>query len=168
MQREEAAVSDVTGRLWEMVEPYVADEGIELDDLEVRGAGPGTIVRITLDGEPPLGTDRIARLSRGLSRLIDAADPIPSSYTLEVSTPGLERALRRRRHYEKSVGREVRVKTRAPVDGDTTHRGVLEDAGAEEFVLDVDGERRRIAYSDVARARTVFTWEKSAKPGTRR
>ncbi len=66
------------------------------------------------------------------------------------------------------MGREVKVKTRVPVDGETNHRGVLDDAGAEAFVLEVDGEPRRIAYSDVARARTVFTWEKSAKPGMRR
>lgn len=160
-------MGDMADHLWRMIEPYVAAEGVELDDLEIRGTGPGTIVRVTLDGDPPLGTDRIARLSRGLSRLLDADDPIASSYTLEVGTPGLERSLRRRRHYEKSIGRELKVKTRAPVDDERSHRGFLEDVDPDGFTIRVGGDERRIAFADVSSARTVFTWEKAAKPGTR-
>jgi ribosome maturation factor RimP len=161
--------------LWSLVAPYVEAEGIELDDLEVVGQGSGTIVRVTVDGPQsedagrlPVGVDRIAELSRGLSRLLDAEDPVSESYTLEVSSPGLERKLRRPRHYEKSLGREVKVKTHAPVDDARQHRGLLTAADADGFTLDIDGRPRTIGYENVASARTVFEWEKAPKPGKRR
>jgi ribosome maturation factor RimP len=161
-------MSNTTERLWRIVEPWVAAEGVELDDLEVRGEGPGTIVRVTVDSDGEIGVDRIARISRGLSRLLDDDDPFAGSYTLEVSSPGLERRLRRPRHYEKSVGREVKVKTTAAVAGSRVHRGPLKSADGEGFVVAVDGDDRRIEYGDVASAHTVFVWEKAAKPGKRR
>jgi ribosome maturation factor RimP len=160
----------VTGkveRLWAVIEPYVAAEGIELDDLEIVGKAPGVVVRVTLDAEEGVGVDRLAEVSRRLSRLLDEEDPFESAYTLEVSSPGLERKLRRPRHYEKAIGRNVKVKSRSEIDGSHSHRGVLAVAGEEGFVLDVEGDNREISYGDVVSARTVFAWEKAAKPGER-
>lgn len=157
-------MSDVAERLWDMVEPYVAAEGIELDDVEVVGRGPGTIVRVTVDGDRPVAVDRIASLSRGISRLFDDADPIPSSYTLEVGSPGLERKLRRPAHFAKSVGREVKVKVKTAERFETI-RGVIESADDTGFTIAVDDEERRIEFADVTSASTVFEWEKSPKPG---
>jgi len=168
-------VSGTAERLWGLVAPYVEAEGIELDDLEVVGKGNGTIVRVTVDGpvvgdtgRTPVGVDHIAALSRGLSRLLDAEDPVAGSYTLEVSSPGLERKLRRPAHYDKSLGREIKVKTNAPVEEARQHRGILTAADATGFTVEVDGRPRTIAYENVASARTVFEWEKAPKPGTRR
>ena len=152
-------------RLWTVVEPYVAAEGVELDDIEVVGKGNGTIVRVTVDGDEPVGVDRIAALSRGISRLFDAEDPIAGSYTLEVGSPGLERKLRRPSHYAKSVGREVKVKIKGP-EGFESLRGVIAAADASGFVLTGEGGERRVAYTDVTSASTVFVWQKSPKPGT--
>jgi len=160
-------VASKVDRLWAVIEPYVAAEGIELDDLEIVGKKPGVVVRITLDADGGVGVDRLAEVSRRLSRLLDEQDPIDGSYTLEVSSPGLERKLRRPRHFQKSVGREVKVKTRTEVDGTHSHRGVLAAAGDGGFAIEVDGDRREIAYGDVVSARTVFNWEKAAKPGKR-
>jgi ribosome maturation factor RimP len=154
-------------RLWAVIEPYVAAEGIELDDLEVVGKTPGVVVRVTLDADQPVAVDRLAEVSRRLSRLLDEHDPIANSYTLEVSSPGLERKLRRPSHYEKSIGRDVKVKSRVPVRGDHSHRGVLARIDGDGFVVEVDGDERYIAYGDVVSARTVFTWEKASKPGKR-
>lgn len=154
-------------RLWSVIEPYVSAEGIELDDLEIVGKAPGIVVRVTLDSDEGVGVDRLAEMSRRLSRLLDEEDPVAGSYTLEVSSPGLERKLRRPRHYEKSVGRDVKVKSKVPVGGDHSHRGILARADEEGFVVDIDGNERRIAYGDVVSARTVFAWEKTPKPGKR-
>ncbi len=159
-------VGSVTDRLWAEVESYVAAEDIELDDLEVLGDGPAKIVRVTLDGAG-LDVDRIAEVSRGLSRLFDDIDPFSGAYTLEVSSPGLERKLRRPRHFEKSVGAEVKVKTFAAVDGERNHSGTLAVAQEKSFTLDVNGTNREIPYEAVASARTVFVWEKAARPGSR-
>ena len=159
-------MSDTAERLWDVIEPYVAAEGIELDDFEVLGHGAGTIVRVTVDGDDALSVDRIAELSRGISRLLDDDDPVNGSYTLEVSSPGLERRLRRPRHYEKSLGREVKVKTKRPVAGTVNLAGSLLEADDEGFVVDTDAGAHRIAFADVVSARTVFVWEKASKPGT--
>ncbi len=153
----------VVDRLWDRIGPYVAAEDVELDDVEVLGGGQ--IVRVTVDADEPLGVDRIAELSRGISRIIDEEDPFPTSYTLEVSSPGLERRLRRPRHYDKSIGSQVKVKTLVAVDGEKSHTGYLTAADDETFTIDVDGTERTLAYAQVASARTVFEWEASTRPG---
>lgn len=152
-------MSGTAERLWEVIEPYVAREGIELDDIEVVGHGGASIVRVTIDAESPVDLDRIARISRGVSRLLDDEDPVKSSYTLEVTSPGLERKLRRPRHYAKSIGREAKVKTRNPIDGDRAHRGVITVAAADDFTLETESGPRTIPYDEVTSARTIFVWD---------
>lgn len=155
-------MSSVQDRLWEMIEPHVAAVGVELDDLEVLNGGQ--IVRVTLDTPDPesgpLGVDVIAELSRGIGRMLDAEDPIQGAYTLEVSSPGLERKLRKQAHYDKSVGRIVKIKTFGPINGEKTHIGPLVGVDDDSFVVDVDGDHRQITYTEVSAARTVFVWEK--------
>lgn len=155
-------------RLWKAVEPYVTAEGIELDDLEVLGQGPRKIVRVTVDGDEPVAIDHIARLSRGIGRLLDESDPFPDAYTLEVGSPGLERSLRKPRHYEKSLERTVKVKTYAPIDGAKNHTGVLTGVDEGGITVDVDGTERVLGFDDIASARTVFSWEPEPKPGSSR
>ncbi len=152
-------------RLWALIGPYVAEEGIELDDIEIVGSGGASIVRVIIDDEGPLDVDLIARISRGVSRLLDSEDPISSSYTLEVSSPGLERKLRRPRHYEKSIGREAKLKTRSPIDGERHHRGMIVGAGETEVTLETEQGSRVIPLEEVTSARTVFVWDAKAKPG---
>jgi ribosome maturation factor RimP len=156
-------VGSVAQKLWDRIDPYVAAEGVELDDVEILGGGQ--IVRVTVDSVEPVGVDRIAELSRGISRLIDADDPFKSSYTLEVSSPGLERKLTRPRHFEKSIGRQVKVKTFREVAGTKEHRGIITTSGETGFTVDIDGDEREISYDDISSARTVFVWEKGARPG---
>ncbi|MEZ5175888.1 MAG: ribosome maturation factor RimP [Acidimicrobiia bacterium] len=151
-------MSSVQDRLWGMIEPHVTAVGVELDDLEVLNGG--RIVRVTVDSPDGVGVDQIAELSRGISRTLDAEDPIQGAYTLEVSSPGLERKLRIKRHYDKSIGRTVKVKTFAEIDGTKVHTGRLHTAGETSFVIDIDGTDREVSYADVSSARTVFVWEK--------
>ncbi|MGI9667020.1 MAG: ribosome maturation factor RimP [Acidimicrobiia bacterium] len=157
-------MASVAEKLWDRIDPYVSAEGVELDDVEVLGGGQ--IVRVTIDADDTLGVDVIADLSRGISRLIDEDDPFKGSYTLEVSSPGLERKLSRPRHYEKSIGRDVKVKTFAEIDGTKNHRGILKAADSDEFTLTIDGTDRPISYGDVASAKTIFVWEKGEKTAT--
>lgn len=154
-------------RLWERLEPWLEAEGIELDDLDVLGRGAGRVVRVLIDAPGGVDVDRIADVSRGVARLLDDEGGIDGPYTLEVSSPGLERPLRRPEQYRKSVGREVMVKTKGPVAGATSHRGVLQAVGADGIDIAVGDEARHIALSEVTQARTVFRWEKPARPGKR-
>jgi ribosome maturation factor RimP len=149
--------------IWSVVEPYLADERLELDDLELSGRGRGRILRVVVDGED-VNVDRLAELSRGLSRLLDEEPALQDAYQLEVSSPGLERKLRRPSHYRKSLGREVVVKTAAD-DHKTVFRGTLTEAGDDTFTVAADQGVTEVPYDDVISAKTVFRWEKAPKPG---
>lgn len=150
--------------LWEKTEEYLAAEQIELDDLEILGRGRARTVRVTVDGEG-LDLDRISEISRGLSRLYDGEYDPEGSYQLEVTSPGLERALKRPRHFQKSVGREVVLKGRDEDGKVDTHRGVLVAGDDESATVEVDDTEFRYPYEAVISARTVFRWEPSPKPG---
>jgi ribosome maturation factor RimP len=156
-------MASVRDRLWDRIDPYVAAEGVELDDLEILGGGQ--IVRVTVDSKDSIGVDVIAELSKGIGRLIEEDDPFTHSYTLEVSSPGLERRLTRQIHYKKSIGCEVKIKTFAAIDGERNHRGTLAAADDRGFTIDIDGTEQKFQYEDVSSARTIFVWEKGARPG---
>jgi ribosome maturation factor RimP len=107
--------------------------------------------------------DRLGEVSAGLSRLLDHETDLAGPYQLEVTSPGLERRLRRPEHYHKSIGREVVVKASSG-----SVRGVLVDAGPEACSVR-DGEvERSVPYRDVVSARTVYRWEKPVRPGGRK
>ena len=151
-------------QIWKVVEPYLAAESLELDDLEVLGRGRARTLRVTIDKSGGVDLDRISEVSRGLSRLLDSETEIEGPYQLEVSSPGLERKLSRPSQFHKSIGREVVVKTAA-----FTVRGVLTGANQESFqVQPADAEERSVRYEDVTSARTVFRWERAPKPGGKR
>ena len=159
MDQKTTQVADI----WELVEPYLAAERLELDDLELLGHGRGRILRVTVDGEG-VDVDRLASLSRGLSRLLDNETDLEGSYQLEVSSPGLERKLRRPVQFAKSIGREVVAKVKM---GDTnrTMRGSIVDAGERSFTVEGDEGQTVVDYEDVVSARTVYRWQKTPKPG---
>jgi ribosome maturation factor RimP len=159
--------------IWKVVEPYLAAEKLELDDLEMVGRGRAQTLRVVVDGEGGLDLDRLAEVSRGLSRLLDSISDLEGPYQLEVTSPGLERKLTRPSHFAKSVGREVIAKTSAGADPPTTNprtiRGILTEARAADFVIKGEGDQSEtIAYDQVLSARTVFRWERAPKPGQAR
>lgn len=148
--------------LWRVIEPWLAAEGLELDDLELAGAGRGRTLRVAVDAEAGLDLDRLAEVSEGISRLLDGRADLAGPYQLEVTSPGLERKLKRLRHWEKSVGREVAVK----VDGEgESVRGILTAAGPEGFSIDAGEGSRYFTYDRVVSAKTVFRWEAAPRPG---
>jgi len=147
--------------LWDSIESYLKAESVELDDLRWSGR----VLKVLVDAEGGVDVDRIAEMAKGISRLLDDDPTLDDSYTLEVSSPGLERPLSRPSHYLKSIGREVAVTTEAPIEGETHHRGVL--TAYDEVTLTVtigEGERSIPAHT-VSAARTLFTWESSSKTG---
>ena len=158
-----ASILTTVSDIWTVVEPFLAAERLELDDVELRGRGPGTLLRVVVDGEN-VDIDRLADVSRGISRLLDNETELDAAYRLEVTSPGLERDLRRPSHYAKSVGREVVVKI-ADGDSKTTIRGTLADAGEDSFTIESESGETVVGYEDVLTAKTVFRWEKAPKPG---
>lgn len=152
----------VVDRVRELVAPVVADSGAELYDVEFNGG----ILRILVDAEGGIGIDAIKTISKSAGRLLDEVDPVPGRYTLEVSSPGLERPLRTRTHYEGAVGETVKFKTHAEVDGRRRFYGTLLGADDDGFRLEVDGAELGFAYDAVTKVRTVFEWNPAPKPGS--
>lgn len=159
------ALQNETEQLWDLLAGYLGAEALELDDLEVAGSGSGRIIRVVVDAEGGVDIDRLAETSRALSRLLDANDPFDGSYTLEVTSPGLERKLRRPRHFEKSIGRTVTIKTKQEIDGTRRHDGDLESVDERGVVIQTAGGEQRIEFDDIVSARTVFEWQRNPKPG---
>jgi ribosome maturation factor RimP len=143
--------------------PVVESVGLELVDVERRGA----VLAVTVDRPGGADLDALTDANRAVSRALDELDPIPGRYSLEVSSPGLERPLRTPGHFARAVGETITVKTRPQVPGERRRRGRLTAADDEGFELDeepaedaTDGGtvRVRFLYSDIDRARTVFEW----------
>ncbi len=158
-------MTDVTQDIWDLLGDYLGAEGLELDDLLVAGGSGAPALRVVVDGPGGVDVDHLADLSKGLDRILADTPYSTARFGLEVTSPGLERALRRPRHWAKAIGRSVIVKTREPVDGVRRFTGVVVQAGEGDAVLDVDGTHATIPYDLVTSAKTVFVWEKAPRPG---
>lgn len=143
-----------------LVRPVVESAGLELWEVSFRGEGGRSVLRIIVDREGGVDLDTISEVSERVSRRLDLEDFGPRGYSLEVSSPGLERTLRTPRHFERSVGRQVKVKTLESVSGSKTHEGALVSADAEAIVVASEGGELRVPYADIAHARTVFEWRR--------
>ena len=141
-----------------LVGPVVEASGLELWEVSFRGEGGRSVLRVEVDREGGVDLDTIAAVSERLSRRLDLEDFGPRGYTLEVSSPGLERPLRTPDHFGRSVGQQVKVKTKEPVSGSKVHEGALVSADAEAIVVASEGGELRVPYADIASARTVFEW----------
>lgn len=141
-----------------LVVPVVESSGLELWEVSFRGEGGRSVLRVSVDREGGVDIDAIAEVSERLSRRLDLEDFGPRGYTLEVSSPGLERPLRTPRHFECSVGQQVKVKTMEPIDGSKVHEGALVSADAEAIVVASAGGELRVPYAGIASAHTVFEW----------
>jgi ribosome maturation factor RimP len=149
-------MTDVTA-IVDAVQPVVAALGLDLYDVEVSGSGRAKVVRVLVDREGGVDLDTVGKAAQSISLVLDGepmSQVLHEAYSLEVSSPGLERPLRRPDHFRRAIGLTISVKTPG-----RRARGVVADADDDGFdlVLD-DGAQERIAYADVAQARTVFEW----------
>jgi ribosome maturation factor RimP len=149
-------------RLRELVEPICLDLGLELYDLDLNGG----VFKVTVDAPGGVGLTAIAELTREISRALDVHDPISGHYTLEVSSPGLERQLRTPSHWARAVGSTVKVKVRPNAGAERRLEGAIVSAGDDTVVLRTTVGERTLAYVDIDKARTVFEWGPAPKPGT--
>jgi ribosome maturation factor RimP len=142
-------------QLGELLAPVVAGLGYELWELEYAPRAGGGLLRLYIDTDAAGGItlDDCERVSRAVSESLDAADPIPGRYTLEVSSPGLDRVLRTRAHFERFAGERVRLEMMQPVDGRKRFSGRLKEVGASDITLELDGGTVSLPIDDIHRAR---------------
>lgn len=154
-----------------LVEPPLVSSGLELWDVEVSH----DTVRLLVDRPGGVDLDALAKLAgKVVSPLLDEHPELTPAghFSLEVSSPGVERTLRRREHYDRYVGTEVSVKTSVAVDGSRRHQGRLVSVGEEGIVIEprdgAPGATVSIRHSDIERTRTVLVWGPAEKPGAKK
>jgi ribosome maturation factor RimP len=141
-----------------MVEPVVQTAGMELVELTFRREGGGKILRVTVDRDEGLDLDTISEISKKISRRLDAEGFDPGRYSLEVSSPGVERPLKRPEDFAKRVGEKVKVKTAEPVEGIHVHVGRLVQADDIGVTVATEAGEHRLPFGEIVAARTVFEW----------
>ncbi len=167
--RVSSQTSPVVDRVTSLVASIVTDLGLDLYDIEYTGG----IVRIVVDTQPggPAGVslENIALITRLVSREFDHSDPVPGRYTLEVTSPGLERTLRLPRHFVREVGKTIAVRLSSALDGQRRIQGDLVSASEDTIVVRLADNALTevtIPLSIVERAKTVFQWGPTPKPGS--
>jgi ribosome maturation factor RimP len=151
-----------------LVEPLLGNLGYELVDLEFGGGRTSGTLRVFIDRAEGVGIEDCERVSREISALLDVHDPIPTTYRLEVSTPGLDRVLRRPAHFARFAGARVEVELATPRDGRRRYTGQLMQAGMSGIELAVDGVVVLLSYAEVFRARLVPEWPDLSIKGKKR
>jgi len=149
-------------------EAVAQDEIVELVDVEVSPEGPRQVIRVFIDREGGARLGDCQSFSRKLGAILDVEDPVGGPYTLEVSTPGVNRRLKQPKHFAAFRGRRVRVSLSAPVEGSRNFRGILLGSDEEGIDLDRDGKTFRLPYRLMRKANLDITQEELFGKGTRR
>lgn len=173
-------------RLVAIVEPVCASSGYDLVDLRLKSEQGGWVLRVFIDVATEVGAEDpewwkhgvdlsdCETLSRELSAVLDVDDPLPHAYSLEVSSPGIDRPLRTPGHFRRFVGAEIKVSMAVPLGDRKNFKGVLtavepggKDGGADDLaVVDVDGQSYRLRITDIDTAKLVPDWDEVMKGGS--
>ena len=158
MTRDELSQGEgLKARIQELAERTAASMGLEIILVEIKGGGDRTIVRTYIDQPGGVTLDDCERLSKRLSVVLDVEDWIPCSYTLEVSSPGLNRPLVKEADFARFAGRSVRVRTRLPVEGQRNFKGKILRVALGKVELEVaPGRKVDIAAADIEKANLVI------------
>jgi ribosome maturation factor RimP len=165
----------IAEKVLHIAEPAVIAAGYELVDVKFTMEQGGWVLRVYIDRPPPETTsvdlNDCERISRELSALLDVEDPIPHNYSLEVSSPGIDRPLRTVEHFRRYLGSEAKVALEPPLrldDGSERRnfRGVLASVEDDHVIVAVDGRPFRLPIRDIEQARLVPDWDAvlGAKP----
>ena len=142
-------------QLGELLGPVVANLGYELWEIEYAPRAGGGLLRLYIDSPDGISLDDCEKVSRAVSAVLDEADPIPNEYTLEVSSPGLDRVLRTQAHFARFAGERVKVEMIALINGRKRFQGRLKQVGESEITLEMDGGEVSLPIDDIHRARLV-------------
>ncbi len=143
----------LTAQVWELVEPVALQVGLEIVDVEYVKGGGGMILRITIDKEGGVTIDDCADFSRTVSDILDATDPIPGPYNLEVSSPGINRPLKRPEDFNRFSGERVVVETGVPLEGRRRFKGRLLGLAGEKVRVECHDGIHEIPRGSIRKAR---------------
>jgi ribosome maturation factor RimP len=153
--------------LWLLAEPYVRDAGFDLIEVQYGREQRGMVVRLFIDrpveggtGSGGISVDDCERVSRDVSAALDVADSISQAYQLEVSSPGLDRPLRRERDFARFVGESARIRLTEGVEGRRNFIGTIRGAKDGRVEIACDGRSYELPIDDILRANLIPDWER--------
>ena len=144
--------------LMRLLEPPIEALGFDVVDIEFAQAGRGGVLRIFIDRRaqdsgPGITVDDCANVSDAVSQVLETQDPIKGHYTLEVSSPGFDRILRTRAHFERFVGARIFAELKVPLDGRRRFVGELKSIAGDTIVVEVDGKAHSLPLERIQKAR---------------
>jgi ribosome maturation factor RimP len=154
-----AMTGTVRERLISLIEPLLGRLGYELVELEYSAGRAHAVLRLFIDREAGVTLDDCTQVSREVSAVLDVEDPIPSAYTLEVSSPGFDRVLRTQAHFGRFVGSRVFVELKEPRAGRRRYTGKLLTVDEGGIALEVDREQVTMAFEEIGKARLASSDE---------
>lgn len=146
----------LTRTIRDFAEPLLADMGMELVDIEFRREGHGWVLRLFIDKEGGVAIDDCAAVSREVGAYLEVEDLIAHAYHLEISSPGLERPLKKRADFERFAGRLARIKVREPLGEQRVLIGTLRGLDDNAVLLEVEAATVRIDLENIAKARLTL------------
>ncbi len=148
-------MASIQQELTELLAPVAQSLGCELWGVEYRVQGRRALLRIYIDRAEGVSLEDCERVSRQASSVLDVEDPIRSEYTLEVSSPGMDRPLFTLSQFERSVGERVQVRLRSAFDGRRKYTGLLKAVENEELILEVDNEEYVLPIETIDKANVI-------------
>lgn len=145
-------MANAAEKVYGLIKETVEEQGVSLWDVRFLKEGASWYLRVFIDSPNGISIDDCTNVSHAIDPIIDEADPIDVSYYLEVCSPGLERELIRPNHFEKSVGKTVKIKLYKAIDGVKELTGILKSA-AERVVIETENAEYSLDYKDISKAR---------------
>lgn len=142
-------------KLLDALEPRAADEGIEIVHVEIAGARKAPVIRVYIDAEGGVSFDELSAAQAWIGQMMDDIDPFPGAYTLEVSSPGIDRPLRTREHFARFAGSRAQLRTSAPLDGRSSFKGTLEGVEGDAVRISTEEGSFSISLADIKRANLI-------------
>jgi ribosome maturation factor RimP len=149
-------VSSGANKVTELIEPTVEALGLDLWGIELLQQGKFTVLRIFIESGEGITIEDCEKVSRQVSAILDVEDPISGEYTLEVSSPGIDRPLFKISQFEEYADSEVDIKMRSPLDGRRKFKGRITKIDGNAIRIDVDGTEYDLDHSDIEKASVVF------------
>ncbi|HEY8515663.1 MAG TPA: ribosome maturation factor RimP [Candidatus Binatia bacterium] len=158
--------TNVADKVADLVEPIACERGLDLVDVEFQPKGRRSVLRVYLDRPGGISLDDLASFSREVSTLLDAHDAVPGSYTLECSSPGINRRLRKQVDFERFCGKSIRVRTTTPIAGSRNFFGRLLSASSEGIEIEDETQGRvKVPFRSIERAHYEHDFDAELRGG---
>ncbi len=149
-------------KLYNALAPYAAEQEIEIVTVEVVGSKKAPTIRVFIDCEGGVGFDELSSAQSWINDVMDELDPFPGAYTLEVSSPGIDRPLRTLEHFQRFEGEKAFLQLASPYEGRARWTGILKGVVNNSVLLEVDGIVEKLPYEQIRKAHVIGTIDFSA------